>query len=64
MAGLDLTKAELNKMIKDAVQAEIGGSTSSKKVMTKEETKALIADTLADFFKFMWQKSGMWTKNI
>jgi hypothetical protein len=66
MPGLDITKAELNKMIKDAVQAEIktNAGTGNKKLMNKEETKTLISDTIAELFKFLWQKSGMWVKQI
>ena len=68
MAGLDITKAELNKMIKDAVASEIGNANSNsagnKKLMNKEQTKDMIRETLVELFKFLYQKAPMYVKQI
>lgn len=66
------TEAELRALIKDTIKQELKDlkssvddiKTAQKKKPSEEEVKAIVRDTIVNMYKFFWQKSSMYIKQI
>ena len=66
------TEAELRALIKDTMKQELKDlkssvediKTAQKKKPNEEEVKAIVRETIVNMYKFFWQKSSMYIKQI
>lgn len=66
------TEAELRALIKDTMKQEMKDlkssvddiKTAQKKKPNEEEVKAIVRETIVNMYKFFWQKSSMYIKQI
>ncbi len=57
-----LNKSEVKKIAK--AEADKASDKVSKDAMTEKEVKEMIRNTLHAYHKFMWEKKGIWMKQI
>lgn len=72
MATKSWTETEIKNLIKDTIKQELKDLTVSvedikknqKKKTDEEMVKAIVKDTIVNMYKFLWQKSNTYIRQI
>lgn len=72
MATKNWSETEIKNMIKHIVKQELDGIKSDiadikkehKKLTDEEKVKQIVRDTIVNMYKYLWQKSGTYIKQI
>lgn len=72
MANKNWSETELRNMIKSIVKQELGDIKSDidnikkehKKLTDEEKVKEIVRETLVNMYKYLWQKSGTYIRQI
>lgn len=72
MATKNWSETEIKNMIKHIVKQELGDIKSDiadikkehKKLTDEEKVKEIVRDTIVNMYKYLWQKSGTYIKQI
>lgn len=57
-----LTKNEIKQIVKDQIKDSL--DKELKKVLSEKDVKAIISDVLINFYKSLYQKSAIWSRDI